>query len=137
MKPQFVRLPEMAVSKKTIRPGKIRRTVTTTSETVYRSAYLIGDLTIGQGFVSDGASVPQFLWDRFPPFGLYLESAIVHDYFCDLGKVNASPIDYKTAALIFREAMKVQGVGRIKRNTMYQAVRWFGPKFKASNRHYI
>lgn len=133
MKSEFLTLPEMRVSKKLIRGKKFRRTVTTETETVYRSNEYGGIVVIPGGYESDGASVPQIFWNRFPPFGLYLESAIVHDYFCDLGNAGKSPINYKKAAKIFREAMEVQGVGKWKRNVMYQAVRWFGPKFDAAS----
>lgn len=88
---------------------------------------LIGKVTIPAGFVSDGASVPRVLWSIYPPFGDYLEAAIVHDWYC----VNKT-IDSVTAAKVFREAMEVCGVGAWRRKKMYWAVRLFGPKFKKS-----
>lgn len=96
----------------------------------YKSDILGKIVVIPKGFVSDGASVPRALWSIYPPFGKYLEAAIVHDWFCVLGKKGESPIDYKVAAAVFREAMKVCGVNRWRRFKMYWAVRLFGPKFK-------
>jgi hypothetical protein len=107
-----------------------RRGVILESELVYYSDILGDRVYVPGGFQSDGASVPKFLWDRFQPFDRYLEAAIVHDLYCVLGSEERSPIDDKAAARIFREAMKVCGIGRIRRNLMYQAVRWFGPRFK-------
>jgi hypothetical protein len=89
------------------------------------------ETTIPAGFVSDGASVPRRLWKWFPPFGKYLEAAVVHDWFCVLGHAGESPINSVVAAKVFREAMIACGVGRTKRNAMYFAVRVGGPKFKA------
>ena len=96
----------------------------------YRSD-LIGMVQVPRAFISDGASVPRFLWSVYPPFGKYLEAAVIHDYFCVLGKKGESPICSKTAARVFREAMKVCKVTRLRRNKMYWAVALAGPRFKA------
>ena len=40
-------------------------------------------VTLPQGFISDGASVPNFFHRVFPPFGMYLGAAFVHDYWCE------------------------------------------------------
>lgn len=131
MKSQFISKPRMEVSE-AFRKGKFRRMVVTQSDLVYYSELLGRRVVVPMHFQSDGASVPQLFWNRYPPFGLYLESAIVHDWYCVLGALNESPVDFKTAAKVFREAMAVQGVGKWKRNMMYQAVRWFGPRFEAN-----
>jgi hypothetical protein len=129
MKSKFIKVPRMTVTQL---PGtKFRRAVELQGDLVYKSAEYGGKIIVAKGFISDGASVPQVFWNRYPPFGQYLEAAVVHDYFCELGHAGQSPIDYKAAARIFREAMIVKGVGKWKRNVMYQAVLWFGPKFKA------
>ena len=91
---------------------------------------LIGHVKIAAGFTSDGASVPRLLWRIFPPFGKYLEAAVVHDHFCVLGHAGESPINSTTAAKVFREAMAVCGVGWLRRWAMYLAVRIGGPRFK-------
>lgn len=86
------------------------------------------------GFKSDGASVPRFLWNIYPPFGEYLEAAVIHDWFCVLGHAGTSPIGSQEAAKLFLEVMEVLGVGKWKRSKMYWAVRWFGPRFKSSGK---
>ena len=131
MNSEFKQIPDMVVIGIKNAKGKFRRAVELKGDLIYYSKLLGREVTVPSTFVSDGASVPQLFWNLYPPFGQYLEAAVVHDYFCVLGHQGESPIDYKTGALIFREAMVVIGVGRWKRNVMYQAVRWFGPKFCA------
>jgi hypothetical protein len=64
------------------------------------------------------------MWWLYPPFGEYLEAAVVHDWLC----VNHQT-DSVTAAKVFLEAMEVCEVGKWKRTKMYWAVRVGGPKF--------
>lgn len=97
----------------------------------YYSKILDSTVVVPRQFISDGASVPSIFWSRIPPFGKYLEAAIIHDYYYTLGEQENSPIDYKLATKVFREAMKACGVNWLRRNVMYQAVMLFGPKFKA------
>tara|TARA_R110002012_G_scaffold130733_1_gene283260 strand:- start:446 stop:841 length:396 start_codon:yes stop_codon:yes gene_type:complete len=97
----------------------------------YTGSKHCSDTCIPAGFTSDGASVPKILWRIYPPFGKYLEAAVVHDWFCVLGNKGESPIDSVTAAKVFREAMVACGVGKWRRNKMYWAVRFGGPRFKA------
>lgn len=89
-----------------------------------------GDIiTVPTGFITDLASVPQFLWNIFPPFGRYDQAAVIHDYIYVLGGIipGASRIYTKADADgIFKDAMQLCGVGLIKRNIMYFAVSKFG-----------
>jgi len=125
----FEHIPPMFV---TSVPGKdFRRAVRLEGDLIYRSKVLQAVVKVPKAFLSDGASVPQLFWNRYPPFGQYLEAAVVHDLFCELGHMGISPIDYKQAAKVFREAMAALGYSKWKRNVMYRAVKWFGPKFKA------
>lgn len=87
------------------------------------------------GFTTDFASIPRGLWNTFPPTGPYAPAALVHDWLYTTGEVllrNTTGHDYlyligrKYADDTFREVMEVIGVGRIKRNLMYRAVRLFG-----------
>ena len=126
---KFINEIDASVSKKTI-DGKFTRVVILDRALFYESD-LIGNVEVPVGFISDGASVPRMLWNLYPPFGEYLEAAVVHDLFCVLGHNGESPIDFKMAAKVFKEAMAVCGVSRWKRQKMYLAVRWFGPKFSA------
>ena len=121
---EFLTILDARISKQ-MRGKKFTRVVILDRDLYYRSD-LVGNVTIPVGFASDGASVPRALWNIYPPFGEYLEAAVVHDWYC----VNHA-VDSVTAAKVFREAMAVCGVGKWRRNKMYLAVRIFGPKFKA------
>lgn len=125
----FIEIPQYKFIKLSNKP--LRRGVLLLGDLKYYSKILKSEVVVFEGFKSDGASVPQRFWDSFPPFGEYLESAIIHDLYCVLGKQGKSPIDFKMAAKVFKEAMETQGVNWWKRTKMYLAVRFFGPRFKA------
>jgi len=80
-------------------------------------------IKVPKGFITDFASTPRILWSVFPPWGRYGKAAVLHDYL-----YQTAMFDRKTCDLIFKEAMDVLGVGKIKRNLMYLAVRVFGEK---------
>lgn len=40
-------------------------------------------VTIPEGYLTDGASVPRYLWWLIPPWGSYGQAAIVHDFLCE------------------------------------------------------
>jgi len=111
--------------------GKWTRVAILDAELIYDSPEF-GLVQIPFGFESDGASVPKFLWSLYPPFGAYLEAAVIHDWFCVLGDAGTSPIGSQGTARLFLEVMEVLGVGRWKRTKMYWAVRIAGPRFKSS-----
>ena len=75
------------------------------------------------GFITDGASVPKFLW-RFigSPFtGNYTSSSIIHD------SLYGSHVTTKEVAdSLFLEMLEVEGVSYWKRTLMYLGVSWFG-----------
>ena len=81
-------------------------------------------ISVPKGFVSDLASVPRMFWSLFPPFGKYTQASIIHDYL--YSKQNDTGINKILADKIFLFVMKECGVGTIKRNLMYQAVKMFG-----------
>jgi hypothetical protein len=94
--------------------------------------YEVGSLGSGKkievpvGFVTDGASVPRFLWWFLPPWGKYSRPAVIHDYLCvqiekDTPHIQASTREQADA--IFFEAMGVTGVGRIKKWILWIGVR--------------
>lgn len=73
---------------------------------------------IPKGFVTDLASVPRIFWSIFPPYGLYLRAAVVHDY------LYANQIgDRKWADDVFYALMEAYEVEGWRRNLMYAAVR--------------
>lgn len=72
-------------------------------------------------FITDLTSVPTFLWFILPPFGNYIDAAILHDYLY-FKKIMCR----KKADKQFYFQMKRDEVGIIKRSLMYLAVRLFG-----------
>ena len=78
-------------------------------------------IDIPTGFVTDFASVPRPLWWLYPKWGKYGNAAVIHDYLYWDQKYNK-----KKADLIFLEAMKVLGVGKITSFILYKSVSWFG-----------
>jgi len=90
-------------------------------------SYIFEDMgirtTIPKGFRTDGASIPRLFWriigHPFEP--KVARAAVVHDYLyskeCDL------VMDRKKADRAFRNILKSDGVGVIKRNLMYFGVR--------------
>lgn len=78
-------------------------------------------ITIPTGADSDGASVPKLLWNIFPPFGRYWRAALLHDY---LYRHTARPKAECDKLLL--EAMRACDVTRLKAETIYLGVKWFG-----------
>ncbi len=73
---------------------------------------------IPKGFLTDGASVPRPLWSLIPPWGIYGNAAIVHDYLCDYKTIIKNGVTVKVSNKeidkIFLDAMTVSGTGVIK-----------------------
>lgn len=63
------------------------------------------------GFMTDGASVPRAFWSLIPPWGIYGQAAILHDYLCEYLSITVDgqpqPISRQYADELFNEAMKV------------------------------
>ena len=78
-------------------------------------------ITVPAGFDTTFASIPRVLWALLPPTGRYGKAAVVHDWLYAAGTRPRSAAD-----LIFRQAMAVLGVSKVKRWGMYVAVRLFG-----------
>lgn len=74
--------------------------------------------TVGNGFDTDLASVPQPITWLFPRYGLYTKAAIVHDHIC------RNSGDRFAADRVFLEAMKGSHVPYLRRNIMWAAVNW-------------
>lgn len=85
-------------------------------------------ITVPKGFLTDGATVPRFLWAIFPPWGVYGQAAVMHDYLCttlSLTRNGVNPIlklKQDEVDLLFEKAMKVLGTPWWKRKIMYWAV---------------
>jgi len=79
-------------------------------------------ITVPEGFITDGASIPKFAWSLIGgPLGRYAPAAVVHDFLYFKFYYRR-----RIADEIFYEAMGVLGVPLWKRQTMFWAVRCFG-----------
>jgi len=81
---------------------------------------------IPEGFESDGASVPRIFWSIYPPWGVYAEAAVVHDFHY---RAQVRGLTRAMADKIFLFGMKELGVSFKNRYIIYYAVRLFGWKF--------
>lgn len=78
---------------------------------------------VPEGFVTDLASFPRFLWwlPGFNPNGRSRRPAVLHDWL-----YTAAIVDRKQADQIFRQALIEDGVKPWLAGVFYRAVRWFG-----------
>ena len=76
------------------------------------------------GAVSDGASIPGFLWKIVgsPLIGKYRNAAVVHDYYCSVRTE-----DHIAVHRMFHEAMLASGVSAYEAMKFYLGVRIGGP----------
>lgn len=97
--------------------------------------FYVGDIVddvwvyVYNGYYSDGASVPRWLWWFLPRWGKHGPAVVVHDLLCDrpiiFDKGKPTKITQKQVDKIFLEAMEVCGVNRRQRYIVYYAVRIF------------
>lgn len=83
-------------------------------------------IKVPKDFVTDGASIPQFLWGILPSMGKYLNAAVVHDYLCRLiaqGNPHPAAPTRKLADKEFVNAMIPLGVVWWQRLALYVGVR--------------
>jgi hypothetical protein len=79
-----------------------------------------------EGFITDGPSIPRFLWAFLPVWGSWGRAGIVHDYICMLIANGTPHLEAKNrteADGIFYEAMVALGTGFFTRWAMYAGVR--------------
>ena len=81
----------------------------------------IGSVVITKGFITDGASIPSFLWSIMPPFGPYLPAAAAHDFLYSTARYSR-----KGADQVFLRIMEDLEVPPWKRKVMYLGVRACG-----------
>ena len=81
------------------------------------------EVIVKDGFLTDGASIPRFLWRLFgTPFtGSYTASAIIHDAL-----YGSHLVSKEVADGLFLEMMEAEGVRDWKSTCMYYGVKWFG-----------
>lgn len=87
-------------------------------------------VTVPKGFLTDGASVPRFFWSIFPPWGVYGQAAIVHDYLCTHKRLSMNGDKDRMILLtqreiddIFYDAMKAAGTPIWQRAIIYGCVK--------------
>lgn len=70
-------------------------------------------------YLTDFASIPTYVRWVIPPFGRHAIAAVLHDWLYTVGQPGRRP----EADHIFRLALAELGVGLVRRNAMYAAVR--------------
>lgn len=93
-------------------------------------------LTIPQGFVYDGASVPRFLWSivGLGIDGLHRAAALVHDYLYEnqgrISGIGAYGFAFtrKQSDVLFRDMMRRDKIANHRVWLAYKGVRLFGKK---------
>jgi hypothetical protein len=92
----------------------------------------VGDkITVPDGFVTNFASIPKFLWSVYPPTGLYGKAAVIHDFLYANAGIFYSDSEWRKYSreqcdVVFLTAMKALGVPHHTYRLMYHAVRQFG-----------
>lgn len=71
---------------------------------------------------SDLASVPDWMWSLFPPYGRYTAAAIIHDRLW--GMAERGEISYAEADYQLRQMLLVCGESPLRSGIMWAAVRW-------------
>jgi hypothetical protein len=81
---------------------------------------------IPAGFVTDGASIPRFLWRLIDhPFQSdYIEVYVEHDHDYQTGRIPRKEADVK-----LRDGLARKGMGSIKRSLVYFGVRLCGSRY--------
>lgn len=86
--------------------------------------------TVPEGFTTDGASIPRFLWAVVGhPLGPYAPAAVLHDWL-----YATAPVSKARSDELLLEAMEVLGIGWVKRRVIYLGVAWFGGPAWAAHR---
>ena len=85
------------------------------------------------GFITDFASIPRFMWRILPPVGdgaraRYGVGAVLHDwlYNSHMTSVRGMAVTKEFADNVFYSAMTALGVETWKKEVMFKAVSWFG-----------
>ncbi|MDO6488248.1 DUF1353 domain-containing protein [Colwellia sp. 6_MG-2023] len=83
--------------------------------------------TAPAGCVIDGASIPRFFWYLIgSPFnGHYRRASVIHDVYC---LTQTRP--HKQVHRMFYDAIRADGVGKVKAKAMYLALKIGGPRWK-------
>lgn len=85
-----------------------------------QESFEVCGIKIPRYFVTDGASVPRYLWPLFPPVGRYFRAASVHDLLLDQG------VEWKVANRFFKRALIESNVPKWRRVLMVSGVGFHG-----------
>lgn len=89
--------------------------------------------TIPEGFLTDGASIPQAFWNIFSSTGKAFYPGVSHDF--DYSPLSPC-VDRLDADRELLAGLEEVGMGWTKRHLIYRAVRMFGGRFwKTKKRH--
>jgi hypothetical protein len=91
-------------------------------------------ITVPPGFVTDLTSIPRWGWIVLPPDGPWVKGAVIHDFLYATqgtgtwkkhpsGNSRAEPYSRVEADWILRDALRNRGVGVVRRNIIWLAVR--------------
>jgi len=89
---------------------------------------------IPKGFISDGASVPNFFHRIFPPFGMYLGAAFVHDLYCNNANWHKDYAIRKHGDSNFEDWVKQCGVRSVRAKPMAASVISYGKYLKMTGK---
>jgi len=97
-----------------------------TKDFSYTSDMLGRDIIVPRGYFTDLASVPRIFRFIVPVANAKnRRAAVVHDYLCTHGVSEGIIKNQKEADQVFREALQVAGLGKIRRNLLYFPVRCY------------
>lgn len=88
--------------------------------------YPLWNFIVPEGFCTDFASIPRFLWSVYPPIGNYSHATVAHDLCCYMNHLGKPLYDRRTTDWLFLQQMKLDGVGFRTRWTFWFCLRAFG-----------
>lgn len=84
---------------------------------------------VPRGYLTDGATVPKLLQGMFPVWDDYYQAALFHDYLCEYLVIYVNGVETKIsrseADKYFNIIMKHLNIGAVKRNLVYNGVRFY------------
>jgi hypothetical protein len=90
----------------------------------YKFWFIQNEYTIEAGFVTDWASVPQWLWSVFHPTGAHDAADLEHDFLYDNRISTRKEVD-----LYFYQRMRECGLSKVNAWCRYAGVRLGGKKW--------
>jgi len=84
-----------------------------------------GSITVPEGFITDGASIPRLARNFFSPTGRYFGAAIIHDYILITEK------DWIKANIEFEAELTGLGISPIRKTLLMSGVRTYASFLKS------